>query len=132
MKPFGRCDGLGPLPSSFSRFPVGSPHKQTHDDLAAGRRWTYAHRDLLNSAKLLSTAEEREAVSEVILDVVGKDSITIRIREPAWHPETLPRILELCEFQISRIAADFQPLLTNLAGAKSYKPGKYVLGRGFP
>lgn len=132
MKPFGRCDGLGPLPSSYRRFPVGSAHKQTHDDIAAGRKWTYAHRDLLNSPKLLSTFEEQEAVSEVVLQVVTKDSTTIRIREPAWHPETLPRILELCEFQISRIAADLQPLLKSLAGTKSYKAGKYVLGRDFP
>ncbi len=131
MKPFGRCDGLGPLPGSFSQFPAGSSHKQTHEDIAAGRNWTYAHRDMLNAPKLLSTAEDQQAVSEVILHFT-KGPTTIYIREPAWHPETIFRIRELCEFQSSRVRAEMGPLFFTLADNKSYKVGKHVLGRDFP
>jgi hypothetical protein len=131
MKPFGRCDGLGPLSGSFSHFPAGSLHKQTHEDIARGRDWTYAHRDVLNAPKLLSTPKDRQAIAEVVLHFT-KGSTTIHIREPAWHPETIFRIRELCEFQSSRVGAEMKSLFITLAGNKSYKPGKYVLGRDFP
>lgn len=131
MKPFGRCDGLGPLPATFSQFPAGSPHKQTHEDIADGRNWTYAHRDALNAPKLLSSAEDQQAISEVVLHFT-KGPTTIYTSEPAWHPETIFRIRELCAFQSSRVGADMRPLVLSLAGNKSYKAGKYVLGRDFP
>ena len=131
MKPFGRCDGLGPLPAMFRRFPDGSPHKQTHADIAGGRNWTYAHRDLLNSSQLLATPEDQQALSEVILEFT-KGPTTIYTSEPGWHPEALFRIRELCEFQSSRASTEMRPLVLAVAGTKKYKAGKYVLGRDFP
>ena len=132
MKPFGECRGLGRLPATFSQFPINSPHGQTHKDIADGRNWTFAHRDFNKGPTLLSTPEEQQTISEVILEFVKDGPTTIYTRDATWHPETIFRIRELCEFQSSRVDAAMRPLILALAGSKKYKAGKYVLGRDFP
>lgn len=131
MKPFTRCDGLGPLPSSFSKFPIDSEHGRTHADLENFRNWCAAHRDIVNSSALLIEANDQNSISEVRLQILD-GRIIMHTNEPAWNPAAILRIRELCELQIHRIGDAMKALVHSLAGKKRYVDGVYILGREFP
>ena len=130
-KPFQGAEGLGPLPSQFSEFPADSPFALVHADLLESRNRIYAHRDLL-SVHILSASTAEETV-RVEVDL-QPDGFTVFATEPQWPKSRVNSLIELCEFQRTRLKDELHKKLVSLCtvGGKTYKAGHYTLGVDFP
>ena len=135
-RPFLQADGLGPLAKEFKAGFSSDVLATTHTDLLAIRHSVFAHRDLIKAKnfKLHSSSYPGLYESIVVLKETANGKCSIH-SEPALlylDPKNLPSIVELCDFQISRVTKEAVALLKLMAGGKLYQPGKYILGKDFP
>src|SRR5436190_9264646 len=131
MRPFMSSEGLGPIPSKYSEFPLNTEYACTHEDLKNGRNWAYAHNSPQQAAGLLANEQEREEQTRIRFEF-HEHGLTFSPPEVTWPKSRLPAIAALCGFQIDRVAPDVDGLLRNLAGSKFYEYGEYIIGETFP
>ena len=126
-----RNDGLGELPSRFSKFPGATGHQKTHVDLKNCRDWFYAHRDMIKAPTLLADPDRRKGFEDVILHFADS-GISFSVNEQSWSFSSVARVRNLCSYQKSRIDTEVLMLVDTLRGGKEFPIKDYVLGRDFP
>ncbi|MDF3197034.1 hypothetical protein [Pseudomonas sp. 1928-m] len=131
-KNFNQADGLGPLPSLFTKFPESQLHT-AHTKLIDARNKLYAHRDV--SAHIFKNSDG--GVSQFPVEVRINDENTAFLFQPKLRdipPERIPEINKLLKFQMGRLQSDLDKKLATVVDfKKGYKQGvTYLLGEDFP
>lgn len=131
-KNFNQADGLGPLPSLFTKF--SEPQLQTaHTKIIEARNKLYAHRDI--SVHTFKNSEG--GVSQYPVEVRINDENTAFLFQPMLKdipPERIPDIKKLLNFQMERLQVDLDKKLATVVDFnKGYRQGTtYLLGEDFP
>ena len=131
MKPFMRNDGLGQLPTKFSKFPGARGHEKTHVDLKNSRDWYYAHRDTIKAPTLHADPGRRSGFEDVTLHF-AQSGVSFSVNEQSWSLDSILRVRNLCSYQKSRIDKEALALIEALRQGKHLPYGDYLLGRDFP
>lgn len=136
-RPFLASDGLGPLPSQFGNGFPSAEMAELHEDVLTIRNRVFAHRDLVKTQGMRLHPESEPVLfeSHIIISPSASGKKAAIHSQPALLyllPDRLPGIVKLCDFQIERASKEAVEILRNLAGTKSYRPGRYTVGKDFP
>lgn len=131
-KNFNQADGLGPLPSKFTKFPEVAL-KTAHIKLIESRNKLYAHRDV----DAHSFKNSDGGLSDFPVEVRINDENTAFLFQPYLYDIPLakiPDIRNLIQFQMQRLQEDLDEKLALVVDFnKGYKQGDvYLLGEDFP
>jgi hypothetical protein len=128
---FLRNDGIGPLGRAFRTFD-DEALKDTHDKLLRLRHRAYAHRDALAASFFTSATGALVDCYKLRVRVENDGIISLCSNAPELNPENLPNIVALCALQSERASDAVAKLLRSVMKRKSYPPGTYTWGSGFP
>jgi hypothetical protein len=100
-RPFMSGNGLGSLPDEYRSFP-STNFERIHRTIFEARNKMTAHMDLMHAANLHALGDIQHHPGEVTvhLTTLGANFVTTATY---IHPDRLPEILSLCNFQIARI-----------------------------
>jgi hypothetical protein len=100
-RPFMSATGLGPLPDEFRKFPAQDLEK-IHRTVFEARNKLTAHMDMIHVGDLHAQGVIQNHPGEVSVHLTDQGPI-FETTATYLHPERLPAILALCEFQIGRV-----------------------------
>tara|TARA_R110002072_G_scaffold242984_1_gene401987 strand:- start:277 stop:702 length:426 start_codon:yes stop_codon:yes gene_type:complete len=131
-KNFNQADGLGPLPSSYSKFP-DQGFRMAHAKLIDSRNTVYAHRDEQSHTFRDTDGSIHNYPVSVFLDSeTGQLLLSPYLVDIAYSK--IPDILSLLKFQLDRLQTDLDSKLSKIIDpSKNYElDTKYILGVSFP
>lgn len=124
---FGENNGLSKLPRKFEHF-EDLLLREIHDYLMNARNEIYAHKDLASEQRRFPTSP----IAQIEIDISREGEAYWLVQRPGIHPEFLPKLKQLCEFQCGRLNEASTKMLVRFCGAKTFPPGRYILGETFP
>jgi hypothetical protein len=131
-KNFNQADGLGPLPSLYTKFP-NTELDIAHAKLMNSRNTVYAHRDEKSHTFQDSDGSIHNYPVNVVLDSKqGQFLFGPYLVDIAYSK--IPDILSLLRFQLERLQTDLDSKLLKVVDhTKNYEPDTdYILGVSFP
>lgn len=100
-RPFMAANGLGSLPDEFRKFP-SQELERIHDTVFEARNKLTAHMDVIHVAGLHTKGAVQNHPGEVAVHLTEQGAI-FETTATYLHPDRLPAILSLCEFQMERV-----------------------------
>jgi hypothetical protein len=126
-RPFGENQGLGPLPTKFSKFP-DSGLERFHKKMIDARNYIAAHNDRINLNSLLSDEALQEDPEKIQIKISANGESAWITKYPYLAEPVLRRIVQLCQVQEERLHEE----ATNTIAGGSYEPRTFTLGVDFP
>ena len=100
-RPFMRADGLGPLPDAYRDFPTPEL-KRIHETVFEARNKLTAHLDVMHVAGLHAQGVIQNHPGEVKVHLTMEGAF-FETTATYLHPDRLPEVKALCEFQMGRM-----------------------------
>ncbi len=131
-KNFNQADGLGPLPSLYTKFP-NKEFETAHAKLVDSRNTVYAHRDEKSHTFQDSNGSIHNYPVNVVFDSKSGQLLFAPYLVDIAHSK-ITEILDLLKFQLERLQTDLDSKLVKVIdNTKNYKPDTdYILGVSFP
>jgi hypothetical protein len=130
-RPFGRNDGLGPLPKTYRT--IDHVDAQiVHNRVLDARDVLEAHNDILKRGRLIASRDVGNDPLNIQIEIRGDGSAFWDVAIPSLRLPEFRRLLRMLCIQETRVREDANSVLSDLLKKNPRSDGRYTLEKNFP